>query len=225
MAAQTSWDPQECGTYHDLLDREERRFDDVFGNMMPDELRGAVVAAAEVWLDDAYEQACMTARREREEESNTSDPGGMPQLFRRPTVPSACSKKVPSVLPRQQAAARKSALKLATAAEPQRKTGGPPLLGKHEHEIRQRVVTNPGANLRIARKTRDEDKGGVRSEVAVQKAGEQLTAETEGCPPDCCEGPGQIPTRWKWKPAMRGRQHRTSLQGEATDSAESWPAR
>jgi hypothetical protein len=41
--------------------------------MMPDELPGAVVAAAEVWLEDAYDnitlaQACMAARREQEEE-------------------------------------------------------------------------------------------------------------------------------------------------------------
>jgi hypothetical protein len=61
------------GTYHDLLDREEGKLDEAFGNMMPDELPGAVVAAAEVWLDDAYDnitlaQACMAARREQEEE-------------------------------------------------------------------------------------------------------------------------------------------------------------
>ncbi len=41
-------DPRECGTYHDLLDREERRLDEAFGSMMPDELPGAVVAVAEV---------------------------------------------------------------------------------------------------------------------------------------------------------------------------------
>ncbi len=40
---------------------------------MPDELPGAVVAVAEVWLDDAYnnitlEQACLAVRREQEEE-------------------------------------------------------------------------------------------------------------------------------------------------------------
>jgi hypothetical protein len=73
MAAQTSCDPRECGTYHDLLDREEGRLAEAFGNIMLDELPGAVVAAAEVWLDDTYDnitlaQACMTARREREEE-------------------------------------------------------------------------------------------------------------------------------------------------------------
>jgi hypothetical protein len=73
MAAQTSWNPRECGTYHDLLDREERRLNEAFGNMMPDELPGAVVAAAEIWLDDAYDnitlaQACMTARREWEKD-------------------------------------------------------------------------------------------------------------------------------------------------------------
>ncbi len=73
MAAQAAWDPWKCGTYHDLLDREEGKLDEVFRNMMPDELPGVVVAAAEVWLDDAYDnitlaQACMTARREQEEE-------------------------------------------------------------------------------------------------------------------------------------------------------------
>jgi hypothetical protein len=40
---------------------------------MPDELPGAVVAIAEVWLDDAYDnitlaQACLAARRQQEEE-------------------------------------------------------------------------------------------------------------------------------------------------------------
>jgi hypothetical protein len=83
-------------------------------------------------------------------ESDTSDPGGMPQLFRRPTVPNVCSPKVPCVLPRRQTAARRSALKTAVAAEPRRKTREPPLLKKHEHKIRRGGVTNSGASLRIA---------------------------------------------------------------------------
>jgi hypothetical protein len=71
VAAQTSWDPRDCGTYRDLLDRKERRLDEAFGVMMPDELPGPVVAAAEVWLEDACDnitmaQACMTARRDQE---------------------------------------------------------------------------------------------------------------------------------------------------------------
>jgi hypothetical protein len=69
VAVQASWNPRECNTYHDLLDREERRLDEAFGGMMPDELPGAVVAVAEVWLDHAYDnftlaQACLTARRQ-----------------------------------------------------------------------------------------------------------------------------------------------------------------
>jgi hypothetical protein len=73
VAAQINRNPRECGTYHDLLDREERRLDKAFGSMMPDELPGAVVAVAEVWLDDAYDnitlaQACLAVRREQEEE-------------------------------------------------------------------------------------------------------------------------------------------------------------
>jgi hypothetical protein len=73
MAAQAGWDPRKCGTYHDLLDREELKLYEAFGNMMPDELPVVVVAAAEVRLDDAYgnitlAHACMTARREQEEE-------------------------------------------------------------------------------------------------------------------------------------------------------------
>jgi hypothetical protein len=73
MAAQAAWDSWQDGTYHDLLDREERKLDETFGNMMPDELPGAVVAVKEIWLDDAYDnitlaQACMAARREQEEE-------------------------------------------------------------------------------------------------------------------------------------------------------------
>jgi hypothetical protein len=68
-----SWNPWECITYHDLFDREERRLDEAFGGMMPDELTGAVVAVAEVWLDDAYDniimaQACLAVGRQHEEE-------------------------------------------------------------------------------------------------------------------------------------------------------------
>jgi hypothetical protein len=89
MAAQTSWDPRECGTYHDLLDREEGRLDEAFRNMMPDELPGAVVAAAEVWLDDTYDnitlaQACMTARREREDRLATLREHPEPPMKRNP---------------------------------------------------------------------------------------------------------------------------------------------
>jgi hypothetical protein len=73
VAVQTSWNPWECSMYHDLLDREERRLDEAFGGMMPDELPGGVVAVAEVWLDDAYDnitlaQACLAARRQQEQE-------------------------------------------------------------------------------------------------------------------------------------------------------------
>jgi hypothetical protein len=73
-------------------------------------------------------------------------------------------------------------LKLAVAAEPRRKTREPPLLKKHEHKVRRGKVTNTGAILRIARKAREEDEEGVRSKVAVQRAGEQQTAEAEGSP-------------------------------------------
>jgi hypothetical protein len=48
VAVQTSWSPRECSTYHDLLDREERRLDEAFRGMMSDELPGEVVAVAEV---------------------------------------------------------------------------------------------------------------------------------------------------------------------------------
>jgi len=64
VAARTCWDPRECSTYHDLLDREEQRLDETFESMMPDELPGAGVAVADAWLDDAYDnitvaQACL----------------------------------------------------------------------------------------------------------------------------------------------------------------------
>jgi hypothetical protein len=73
VAVQASWNPQDYSTYHDLLAREERRLDETFGNMMPDELPGPVAAAAEVWLDDAYDnitlaQTCIMTRREQEDE-------------------------------------------------------------------------------------------------------------------------------------------------------------
>jgi hypothetical protein len=73
VVVRTCWDPRECSTYHDLLDREEQRLDETFEGMMPDELPGAVVAVADVWLDDAYDnitlaQACLAARKQQEEE-------------------------------------------------------------------------------------------------------------------------------------------------------------
>jgi hypothetical protein len=55
VAARACWDPRECSTYHDLLDREEQRLDETFAGMMPDELPGAVVAVADAWLDNAYD--------------------------------------------------------------------------------------------------------------------------------------------------------------------------
>jgi hypothetical protein len=72
VAVRTSWNPQEGSTYHDLLHREEQRLDEAFGGMMPDELPGAVVAVAEIWLDDAYDnitlaQTCLAARKQQEE--------------------------------------------------------------------------------------------------------------------------------------------------------------
>ncbi len=48
MAEQAGWDPRKCGTYHDLLDREEGRLDEAFGKMLPDELPSTVIEAAEV---------------------------------------------------------------------------------------------------------------------------------------------------------------------------------
>ncbi len=77
VAVRTSWNPQEGSTYHDLLHREEQRLDEAFGGMMPDELPGAVVAVAEVWLDHAYDnftlaQACLTARRQQEQDQGAA---------------------------------------------------------------------------------------------------------------------------------------------------------
>jgi hypothetical protein len=71
VAVQISWKSQEYSTYHDLLDREERKLDEAFAGMRPGELPGRVVAAAEVWLDDAYDnitlaQACLAVRSRRE---------------------------------------------------------------------------------------------------------------------------------------------------------------
>ncbi len=83
VAAQTSWDPRDCGTYRDLLDREGRRLDEAFGVMMPDELPGLVVAAVEVWLEDACDnvpmaQTCIAARRDQEEKQ-LAPPKGSPE--------------------------------------------------------------------------------------------------------------------------------------------------
>jgi hypothetical protein len=71
VAVQVSWKSQEHSIYHDLLDREERKLDEAFATIRPDELPGRVVAAAEVWLDDAYDnitlaQACLAVRSRRE---------------------------------------------------------------------------------------------------------------------------------------------------------------
>jgi hypothetical protein len=127
-------------------------------------------------------------------ESDTSDPGGRPQLFRRPMVLGTCSPKMPRVLPRQRAATRGSALRPAVATKPRRKTGEPPLLKKQEHKIRRGGVTITGAILRVARKARDRDEGKVRSEAAVQRADEQPTAEAkESTGRGLLRGPGTNP--------------------------------
>ncbi len=59
MTTQTSWDPQECGAYRDLLSREEGRFEEAFKYMMPDELPDLMVVAARVWLEDARDNVTM----------------------------------------------------------------------------------------------------------------------------------------------------------------------
>ncbi len=71
VAVQVSRKPQEHDVYHDLLDREEQKLDEAFAAMKPGELPGEVVAAAEVWLDNAYDnitlaQACLAVRSRRE---------------------------------------------------------------------------------------------------------------------------------------------------------------
>jgi hypothetical protein len=95
-------------------------------------------------------------------ESDTSDAGGMPQLFRRPMAPSAYSPKVPRVVSRRQTAAQRSTLELTVAREPRRKARKPPLLTRRGHKIRQGGVAHAGAILRIAREAGEENKGGVR---------------------------------------------------------------
>jgi hypothetical protein len=69
------------------------------------------------------------------------------------------------------------------------------LLRKHEHKIRQGGVTNTGAILRVARRAREEDNGEVRSEVVVQRAEEQPTADAKGESPrsGLLQGPGTNP--------------------------------
>jgi hypothetical protein len=110
-------------------------------------------------------------------ESDTSDPGGRPQLFRDPTVLGACSPKKPRMRPGLQVITRRSALKPAVAAELQKKTGEQPLLRKHEHKIHQGGATNTGVVLRVAQEAREEDNREVRGEVAVQRAEEKPTAD------------------------------------------------
>ncbi len=115
-------------------------------------------------------------------ESSASDAGGMPQLFRRPTAPSARSPKAPQIMLRRQTAAQESALKLTAAGGPQKKAREPTLLMKHGHKIRQEGATKTGAILRIAPRARKENKGGVRRNVAVRGAGEWPTAEVSESP-------------------------------------------
>jgi hypothetical protein len=110
-------------------------------------------------------------------ESDTSDPGGLPQLFRGPTVLGACSPKKPRILAGLQAITRRSKLKPTVAAEPRERTGEPPLLRKHEHKIRRGEVTNTGAISQVAQRAREKDNGEDRSEVAVHRAEELPTAD------------------------------------------------
>jgi hypothetical protein len=83
VATQTSWDPQECDAYHDLLDHEENRLHRAFGKMMPEELPGPMVAAAEVWMEDARDNVSMAhvwmAARRDKEEKRLAAPRGPPE--------------------------------------------------------------------------------------------------------------------------------------------------
>ncbi len=110
-------------------------------------------------------------------ESDTSDPGGLPQLFRGPAVLGACSPKKPRMLPGPQAITRGFAPRPTVATKPRKRTGGPPLLRKQERKIRTGGATNTGVVLRVARRARKEDNGKVRSEVAMHKAEELTTAD------------------------------------------------
>jgi hypothetical protein len=83
VATQTSWNPQECGTYRDLLSREEGRLEEAFKYMMPDELPDPMVVAAEVSLEDARDNVTMAqtwmAVRRYEEEKRSAAPEGPPE--------------------------------------------------------------------------------------------------------------------------------------------------
>jgi hypothetical protein len=83
VATQTSWDPRECGAYHNLLNREERRLEEAFGNTMPDEMPDPMVEAAEVWLGDARDNVTVAqtwiAARRYEEEKRLAAPKGHPE--------------------------------------------------------------------------------------------------------------------------------------------------
>ncbi len=110
-------------------------------------------------------------------ESDTSDPGGVPQLFRRPRILGACPPKLPRMLPRRQAATRGFAPRPTVVTKPRKRTGGPTLLRKPERKIRIGGATDTGIVLQVARRAREEDNGKVRSEVAVHGAEELPTAD------------------------------------------------
>ncbi len=115
-------------------------------------------------------------------ESDTSDPGGMPQLFRRSSAPDTRYRRTQQAAPCRQREAQGSTSKPTAAGGPQGEAMEPALLKKHRHEIRQEGTTKTDAILRIACEAREKNKGGVRKDEAVAGTGGRSTADADESP-------------------------------------------
>jgi hypothetical protein len=90
-------------------------------------------------------------------EFDTSNPGGIPQLFRGPRALGPCPPRTPRMLPHRQTATRGFAPRPTVVTKPRKWTGGPTLLKKPERKIRTGGATDTGIVLRVARRAREED--------------------------------------------------------------------
>jgi hypothetical protein len=113
-------------------------------------------------------------------ETDTSDPGGMSQLFREPRALSAGLPEALRGLMGRWAATRGTAPRPGEAAEPQAKAEGPTPLGDRECKVCKGGTSDTSiVSQAVAQGAEVEGDEGVGSEAAVQGAGESLESDDD----------------------------------------------
>ncbi len=119
-----------------------------------------------------------TGLAELDSETDTSDPGGTPQLFREPHALSAGLPEALRRLMRRWTATRGTALRPGVVTEPQVKARGPTLLRDPECEVCAGGTSGTSiASQAIAQGAEEEGDGEAGSEATVQGAGESSESD------------------------------------------------